>query len=71
MCHKCDGFSETIRIEHPYEYFNIVDQVRVIINEGTMYISDGNCNFEEIIENRHFPEDGYFCTSLQNGALAY
>lgn len=66
MCEKCDGFSETIRIEHPYEYFNIVEQARTILDEGTMVIVEGNCNFDEISRNK-FPDDVLYhvfqCTS--------
>ena len=57
MCYKCDGFSETIKIEHPYEFFNIVEQVRVVLNEGTMKVIEGNCNLDDIRQGRPFPED--------------
>ncbi len=57
MCYKCDGFSETIEIKHPYELFNLVEQLKEVINEGTMRILESNCNLDDIRKNSPFPED--------------
>lgn len=57
MCYKCDGFSESIRIKHTYEYFSIVDQAKVTLREGTLEIVEGNCNFDDIIKGKAFPND--------------
>lgn len=57
MCDKCDGFIETIQIRHPYEYFNLIEQVKIIIEEGTLVLVEGNCNLEDIKKGSPFPDD--------------
>jgi hypothetical protein len=60
MCNNCDGFNERIRIAHPYEYFHIADQIKEIINEGTMELVKGNCDFFAIEKGKPFPDDLLF-----------
>lgn len=57
MCSMCEYFRETIIIEHPYQYFDLVDQIRTVLQEGTMFLLEGNCILEEIIVDKPFPKD--------------
>ena len=57
MCCRCEGFRETVRIEHPYQYFNLVDQIRTVLQDGTLFFVEGNCKLEEIIKGKPFTED--------------
>jgi len=67
MCNRCDGFSERINIAHLYEYFNIVEQVKEVLNEGTMEIIQGNCDFYSLQKGKSLPDDVlyhmFICTS--------
>jgi len=67
MCSRCDGFSEKIRIVHPYEYLNIVEQLKVILSEGTLKIIQGNCDFYTLQKGQLWPDDVLYhvfeCTS--------
>ncbi|SEO40930.1 hypothetical protein [Paenibacillus sp. OV219] len=67
MCNRCDGFSERINIAHPYEYFNIVEQVKEVLKQGTLEIIKGNCDFFSLQKGQPFPDDVLYhlfkCTS--------
>ncbi|RKP46787.1 hypothetical protein D7Z26_24365 [Cohnella endophytica] len=69
MCSRCDGFSERIRIDHPYEYFNIVEQVKEILYVGTLEIIQGNCDFYSLQKGQPWPGDVLYhifkCTSCE------
>ena len=57
MCQICDDLHEIIRIEYPYQYYNIVDQIKTMLQEGILVLVDGNCDFSRIERNRPFPDD--------------
>jgi hypothetical protein len=57
MCEMCDGLTETIRIEHPYEYFNIISQVKNLICDGLITIEKSNCKLEDVEKGKPFPDD--------------
>ena len=57
MCIECDGLSETIRIEHPYEYFNLVEQIKKYITSGLLSILEGNCDFNDISKGNPWTDD--------------
>lgn len=57
MCASCDGFTETIIIKQPYEYFHYVNEVRAAINQGTLVLIDGNCNLDRIAYGKPWPND--------------
>lgn len=57
MCHICDGLCETIRIEHPYQYHSIVDQIKAMLKEGILVLIEGNCDFNEVDRAKTFPND--------------
>jgi len=43
-CLNFDGFNEKISITSPFEYFDLLDQLKTIIIQGTLKLIDGNCN---------------------------
>ncbi len=51
---------------HPYEYFHIAEQIKEI-QEGTMEIVQGNCDFYSIEERKPYSDDVIYhkfrCTS--------
>ncbi len=55
------------RIAHPYEYFNIGEQVKEILKEGTLEIIQGNCDFYSLYKGQLWLEDDLYymfkCTS--------
>lgn len=57
MCDMCGGLTETIRIEHPYEYFNIISQVKTLIREGSITLEQSNCKLEDVEKGKPFPDD--------------
>lgn len=54
---RCEGFRETVRIEHPYQCFDLVEQIRMVLKDGTLSLIEGNCRLEEIIKGKPLPED--------------
>lgn len=70
MCQICDDLHETIKIKHPYEYFQIVDQIKVMIDEGILMLIEGNCNFYDINRSKPFLGDIQYhvfkCVSCDN-----
>ncbi|WP_238885222.1 hypothetical protein [Clostridium sp. YIM B02551] len=58
MCPICDDLHETIRIEHPYQYYSIVEQIKTMLQEGILVLTEGNCDFSLIDRNKTFPNDG-------------
>jgi hypothetical protein len=60
MCIKCNGFSEKIYINHPYEYFHMAEQIKAILIEGTMELVQGNCDFFSLEKGKPFPDDVLF-----------
>jgi hypothetical protein len=61
-CLNCDGFNEKISITSPYEYFNLLDQLKTIISQGTLVLIDGNCNINELKSGMAFPNDYMYHT---------
>jgi hypothetical protein len=57
MCQICDGLHETVRIEHPYQYYDIVDQIKTMLQEAILVLKEGNCDFSRIVRNKPFPDD--------------
>lgn len=57
MCEICDDLHETIKIEYSYQYYNIVEQIKNMLQEGILLLSEGNCNFSLIDRNKPFPGD--------------
>lgn len=46
-----------MRIEHPYEYYDLVRQVEQAIAEGTLALVAGNCRLSDIRRDAPWPED--------------
>jgi hypothetical protein len=69
MCNICDDIHETIRIEHKYHYFNIVYQIKVMIDEGILLLIEGNCDFDQVSRNKSFSDDVLYhvfkCTNCE------
>ncbi len=57
MCQICEALHENIKIKHPYEYYNIVDLIKAMMQEGLLILLEGNCNFDEIVKIKPFPDD--------------
>jgi hypothetical protein len=57
MCEKCDGFNEEIKIGHPHELHNLLDDIKEIINEKAMSLEESNCNIDDIERNKPWPDD--------------
>jgi len=57
MCPNCIGFGERIRINTPYEYFDIIKQIKEVIAQGTIKLVDGTCPLDEISPNKLWTED--------------
>lgn len=56
-CSQCDGFKEKITIKNPYEYFNLVEQLKEILAKGTLVLIEGNCDLSDLKSDRPFPND--------------
>ncbi|MFC6039529.1 hypothetical protein ACFPYN_08840 [Paenisporosarcina macmurdoensis] len=59
-CLKCDGFNEKISITSLYEYFNLLEQLKLIISQGTLVLTEGNCDIEDLKSGGTFPKDYIF-----------
>ena len=57
MCENCKGLEEKIKINHPYEYFNIIDQLKPIIDKGTLVLVEGTCALDKIKKDMPWPND--------------
>ena len=57
MCPKCKAYGETIRIQHPYHYFDLLRQIRYLLEKGTLQLDSGSCDLTEIREDAPFPDD--------------
>ena len=57
MCHFREALHENIEIKHPYEYYNLVEQIKVMTQEGALILMEGNCNVDDIDKNKPFPDD--------------
>ena len=56
MCSRCDGFLERRRVNSPYEYRDLVRQIREIVKEGTFRVVRGTCTLESILTTDDLPE---------------
>lgn len=67
MCNNCEGLCETIKIEHTYQYYNMVDQIKAMIKEGVLELEEGNCDFTQVNRSKPFSNDVLYhvfkCTS--------
>lgn len=61
MCNKCDGFNERLRIDHPHELYDLVNQLRETIGQGTFQSAGGNCKIEDIAPNKSWSHDYLEC----------
>lgn len=57
MCDICNGLCDTVKIEHPYEYYNLVNQIKQFIQNGVIIIIESNCDFFGIEKGKPFPND--------------
>jgi len=57
MCPKCQGFSERVRILHPYECYDLVRQLEQVVSEGTLVHVTGNCRLADIHRDAPWPQD--------------
>jgi len=69
VCQICDDLHETIRIEHPYQYYSIVKQIKNMMQEGILVLIQGNCEFSLIKREMPFLDDVlchvFMCTSCE------
>jgi hypothetical protein len=56
MCDKCIGFRDRIRIETPRDYYNLLKQLKVLVEDG-VFTCDGEIPLENIKEGVSFPSD--------------
>jgi hypothetical protein len=57
MCETCEEISIEIPITHPYEYFNLVSQIKNHLTDGLLELVSGNCDFEDIDKSKPFSDD--------------
>ncbi len=57
MCSQCDGFAERIKINSAREYFDLIDQVRIILDQGIMILLDSSCSLKRIKKGKGLPTD--------------
>jgi hypothetical protein len=57
MCQICCDLHETIKIEYPYQYHQIINQIKTMIQEGVLVLIEGNCDFYQIDKDKPFPCD--------------
>ena len=60
MCHLCDSLCETIRIEHPYQYYSIIDQIKTMITNNILELVEGNCDLNQIDRGKPWPNDVHY-----------
>jgi hypothetical protein len=56
-CFQCEGFNEKITIKYPYEYFNLVEQLKEILEQRTLLLLDGNCDLNDLKSGNPYPND--------------
>ena len=56
MCPQCEGYAEKTRLDHSRDYFNLMHQLKDLVNEGVFLVS-GNCSLDTIKEGEPFPYD--------------
>ncbi|WML46625.1 hypothetical protein RCG23_13270 [Neobacillus sp. PS3-34] len=61
-CSQCEGFNEKITIKEPYQYFNLVDQLKEILIQGNLVIINGNCDFQDVKSGKALPNDFIYHT---------
>ncbi|MDF2505509.1 MAG: hypothetical protein K0R06_3003 [Clostridium sp.] len=70
VCQVCDDLHETIILEHPYQYYSIVEQIKTMLKEGILVLTKGNCDFSLIERNMPFPDDVpchvFMCSSCES-----
>jgi hypothetical protein len=63
MCPECTELSKAIKIDHPHEYFRLIEQLKDLVQTGT-FKYEGNCKLEEIKEGSIIPEHlTFWCSS--------
>lgn len=49
-CPKCDGFSERLHFNTPWEYRDIVRQLIEVVEQGTFVLIHADCPLRRILE---------------------
>ena len=57
MCPTCRGYAEVVRIRQPHEYFDLLRQIRTLLQEGTLQLESGNCALDEVQKDKAWPCD--------------
>jgi hypothetical protein len=57
MCSRCIGFGERIRIQTPGQYFDLVQEVKEVLAQGTLALICGNVDLADISPTRGWPDD--------------
>ncbi|HON79824.1 MAG TPA: hypothetical protein PK544_15125 [Spirochaetota bacterium] len=57
MCYRCDGFLEKIRFREPQQYYNIVRQLLIVLEQETMVLLRGSCRLDDLDKEKPWPED--------------
>ncbi|EPD53697.1 hypothetical protein HMPREF1210_00590 [Paenisporosarcina sp. HGH0030] len=61
-CLNCEGFNEKIPITSPYQYFNLLNQLKAIISQGTLVLIEGNCDINDLKSGGTWPNDNIYHT---------
>jgi len=57
VCEACSLFAEAIRFRQPYQYFDLLDQIRQLIAASRFRITSGNCEISGIKPGAPWPCD--------------
>jgi hypothetical protein len=56
MCSQCEGYSDKIRVNTPYEFLELISQLKTLVSRGVFLVS-GNCDLNSIKEDKVWPQD--------------
>jgi len=56
MCPQCEGYTEKIRVNNPYEFLDLISQLKGLVAKGIFAVS-GNCNLNSIEKDKPWPQD--------------
>jgi hypothetical protein len=59
MCPVCQGFAEVHELRHPAQVWRLLEQIRVVVGEGTLLVVGGSCALAELQPERPWPDDAF------------
>lgn len=73
MCSQCEGYREPLSIAYPYQYFDLLRQLREKLRQGRLVLAAASCDLGALAEGQPWPADllshTFRCTHCGQGFL--